>query len=504
MVYLASHLVALQGGAPTLRIPGRIESSPVSRSSRPQDAETQVVSLTYSACGALKFVESGEFCCLKNATLYTMLEISYFICRIASMTAHQLQGPMSSQPPQRYRSSPRHPAPPPANASPARVSNLRKLIAACTSEAIAARLDLTVSRLEELLQGINFGDEVAYHMESMLELRSGYMDQAGAPLSQAEIDSLRAVCRKPPDDYAQHQETERSAPVVAAVPPAMAPTQAPAQAELLDAAPPAPAPAPAPVPRVQAAMPAPSVPTPVTMFTISTPSESTMPKAKATPKAAAAPADTPLTPEERLRLVRRANFALLLDGVAGAKTRLAELTSLTPTNISHRLHGHKIFDKETGKYFCSVLRLPEDWFEVPRQASEVPVLTTQLLRGEVQPSVTPPPPAKQPRSTSKTLSLLSGGQPLAPTLTQVSTAPLNLNAVTRGPGVAAPAPVAVAPAPALAPLPAASLQALPGIASVQGASPMLQAFLMVLTAKAASHDVSDEKALHLMELLVRP
>lgn len=83
----------------------------------------------------------------------------------------------------------------------------------------------------------------------------------------------------------------------------------------------------------------------------------------------------------KLEEVRRGNFRLLTAWDC-AKRRLAKLSGLSAANISHRVSGEKIFDAETATFFCRVLRLPGDWFEVPRCSTDIPDGTMTLLRDD--------------------------------------------------------------------------------------------------------------------------
>lgn len=99
------------------------------------------------------------------------------------------------------------------------------------------------------------------------------------------------------------------------------------------------------------------------------------------------------TAELDLETVRCKNMRRLT-GPFGAKTQLAQITGLSRGNISHRLHGKKIFDTETAVMFCKALRLPEDWLDVPRRDRDIPAQTVELLKWEDRPH-------KSTRSDSK-------------------------------------------------------------------------------------------------------
>lgn len=109
-----------------------------------------------------------------------------------------------------------------------------------------------------------------------------------------------------------------------------------------------------------------------------------VPRPRKRRSAQAAPASTTGSLPE----VRRTNLALLTR-LPGSKSALARLMDLSPANISHRLHGVKLFDDEQAQLFSGRLRLPRDWFDKPRKASEVPAKAMELLTQRSSPAGQP-------------------------------------------------------------------------------------------------------------------
>lgn len=374
----------------------------------------------------------------------------------------------------------RHPqARPPAHegAPAVRVQNLQKLKDACGPEHLAMKIGIPLGRLSEMLEGVNFGPELAYHLEVVLRLPSGFMDRPGAVLSESVREQL---CALPDED--ETPDEPATAPIKPATPtPTISVSQHPQEA-------------------------------PVTATsTVSTPAT--------TPAASAENASE----KEVAREIRRRNFEMLTQP-KGAKSRLVALTGLSPANISHRLHGHKVFDAETGEYFCGYLGLPSGWFESPRTEADIPPGALALLTGSAP--VPSAAPATQPRARSKTALTRPAGAPLAPTRKAITlTEGLSLSSAALGskpsrakpvlqkaqvqapaappvtatlnrPPAQAATPAAAAPAPAT---PAPRLSQSPAAVSLSTAAPVAQAFLLVLTQKIQDGRLPEERALELLQ-----
>lgn len=350
------------------------------------------------------------------------------------------------------------------------------------------KIGVPLGRLDEMLTGVNFGAELAYHVEVVLKLPSGFMDKPGAMLSESELSTLR--------DLPQEDPLEDDPPL-----------------KLRTAG--APAANPEPVPSPLALEPEKSLASLAAAVPSTAVSMNQPPKE---PLVSTKPA-TPATAEEleiATRVIRRANFEMLTKP-KGVKSRLVALTGLSAANISHRLHGHKLFDAETGEFFCQKIGLPSGWFEQPRTEADIPPEAKALLSGAIPlPAVAP---ALQPKTVSKTILTKPAATPLAPTKAQtaVSAETLSLSSAAIGAAVgkkprmakvsaraAAPSATTVAPVATPAPGPVESpvstpLSAHPAAVAMSPAAPMVQAYLLVLNQKIRDGRVSDEKALELLQ-----
>ncbi len=86
------------------------------------------------------------------------------------------------------------------HASALRVRNFRLLLSSVGEEALGLRLGVSLARLRELEQGLNFGDETAHHLEFMLGLRSGFIDLVNPQLTDADVERLKS---SPENDFAE-------------------------------------------------------------------------------------------------------------------------------------------------------------------------------------------------------------------------------------------------------------------------------------------------------------
>jgi transcriptional regulator with XRE-family HTH domain len=76
--------------------------------------------------------------------------------------------------------------------------------------------------------------------------------------------------------------------------------------------------------------------------------------------------------------LRQQNLAVLLQG-KGAKSALARVLHAKPPYVSAMLSGRKSPDKELCNGMARALGLPENWFEAPRTAADIPATTLQRL-----------------------------------------------------------------------------------------------------------------------------
>lgn len=280
--------------------------------------------------------------------------------------------------------------PPKAMASALRVKNYRLLLSEVGEENLAVALDLTLHRIKELAEGLNFSNETTHHIETTLGLNSGFLDQVNPLLSASDIERIKAAPSTPSDDYV---EDTPAAPI------SEAPAARPA-ASLEEAS---------SYPHAQVNA------TPQNIVSMEpTVSQTALPVAEAA---------TPALPVIDLAEQRRLNFQTLT-ARSGAKTAMARVTGLSPANISHRLHGNKIFDANEAAFFCEKLGLPADWFEAPRTEADVPAETYALL-GLQNVASKPQGASKGPKGPRKPR--VMAAPPLAPTQSEVG-----LSALARG------------------------------------------------------------------------
>lgn len=331
------------------------------------------------------------------------------------MTTYRRQNYHGSKDRDPYKKPVSHgPAPvvPYSNAPAVRVQNLKRLQSVCGTEELATKLGVSLGRLELMLSGVNFSDEMAYHSEQSLGLTPGFLDKPGAVLTEAEKDFLLKpfVEESPEEPVVVKLARPASEAQLPAQPAAKAATPEPREA----ASAPADASAHEAEQAKSGAPPDSQTPLIDASSALSYPSPDTLSKE---PSMSADPQLTPQeSPEAQLRKVRQENLKLLAEP-KGVKSRMVLLTGLSPANLSHRLHGHKIFDAETGDFFCEKLGLPRGWFEAPRTAADIPLEVSQRLNGTI-PGLMPAPALKQPRSISKTAMTKPAGTPLAKTKAQ--------------------------------------------------------------------------------------
>lgn len=377
---------------------------------------------------------------------------------------------------------------PPNLASALKVKNFRKLLEVAGEENLGVALDLTMHRVKELAEGVNFSDEMTHHIETTLELSSGFLDQVNPVLTTQDVERLKSAQPVrdlypdlPPEPPVAKITLKTSAPKVPAAAAGPRPSVSLAQAQSPETAtPPGDASFTASVPvhasTPKSAQPSPSVQKPVLEEKIMGRTSKNSETQQVAPAQAAPVAQIVSNEEDALRETRRLNL-LTLTAQPGAKSQLARLTNLSAANISHRLHGNKIFDKETADFFCKQLALPEGWFETPKAPEDVPAQTVQLLGDKGGSSAPAAPKARGPRKSktsaatpAKVTTPAAKGTkaPAGAVSLSLSSAALGKTAEAAAPQ--APAPVASAPAAA----PAAPAVARPAAPAAK-AAPAAQA-----------------------------
>jgi transcriptional regulator with XRE-family HTH domain len=76
--------------------------------------------------------------------------------------------------------------------------------------------------------------------------------------------------------------------------------------------------------------------------------------------------------------LRQQNLSILLQG-KGAKSALARLIGISQPYMSSIANGGKVLDQKFCRNVAQALGMPEDWFEVPRTAADIPAVALQRL-----------------------------------------------------------------------------------------------------------------------------
>lgn len=414
---------------------------------------------------------------------------------------------------------PAHASPKPFNRAPAaaphtvasalKVKNFRRLIDALGEEQLAVRLDLTLQRVKEMGEGINLSDEIAYHIENALGLQSGFIDQVNPMLSSDDVLRLKSPLSEPKVEEPRIRIVRDTRPALVASP-----------------------------------GPTPAAAAPLTLDT----KEPSMPSKPATGSGAVAQSSKPQAAsakEERQRQIRRDNLQLLTTQ-PGTKTALGRLTGLSAANVSHRLHGNKIFDDLTAVFFCETLGLPKGWFEVPQSEKTIPADTLKMLLDKdsvahassvpAKPVLAPkakaatPVPAvptnlaptkarepavaaaapSAPRLSGALLGRAPGAPPPTVSRTNAPAAPAvsvkrstPAPALVRAPAAPVQKAAPVAPAPALARIASpvarvAPAAVAPALAPTSMVGPITEALMRTLALKSQEGKLSEERALQLL------
>jgi hypothetical protein len=240
------------------------------------------------------------------------------------------------------RSQPAQQQPPLASAI--RLKNIRQLAAVAGDENLALALDLPIQRVRELLEGLNFTDEMAFHLETTLGLRSGFLDQVNPQLSDINLNRLK----DPLTAMTEVAGTDALGPTELSSQPGIAP---PAQAPSIS-----------------------------NETEVNQEASVAQARTESAPKVTTKPVRR-VKDIEKLREIRRQNLAMLTTP-SGSKSKLARIAGLTPAGLSHRLHGHQHFDDDSAELFIEKLGLPPAWFDVPRSESDVPAEVQALLVDE--------------------------------------------------------------------------------------------------------------------------
>jgi hypothetical protein len=271
------------------------------------------------------------------------------------------------------------------------------LVDAVGAENIALGLDSNLTRVAELVNGVGFTPETAFHIETTLGLPDGFFDQPSPVLTPEIIARLKS----PLDFIHAHAEPEPAYQEWVKPTQVTSTIQQPASSGRLPKEQEMPKKTSGGSPRAVAK---------------DTNKQAVKPAAPASPKAAPAKAK-PLSkssPQQSLPLnddtaavekIRRANLHVLTSR-NGSKARLGTLMELSGSNMAHRLHGQKRLDDAETNRFIERLGLPAGWLDAPRIAADIPVSVATLLlpasrrRASAQEYVPPVPEPKIAAATN--------------------------------------------------------------------------------------------------------
>ena len=285
-----------------------------------------------------------------------------------------------------------------------RAANLRLLLEhAPVREALALVAEVPLERLEAMSQGALCPDETAFHIERTLKLPGKWLDGLNQAVPERTLELL-----KHPDKAALHDDDfdEDASAVPSAVaaapassaaahsvvtPPASGSTQPPTRddsarnsqaAEVMAAAPVEPAQG-----EVQLAAGSanaiaadeerrpPGTPAAHAPMTAAAAAGGKPRSSTDVAQPASGPKDTFSMSSPELR---QQNLSMLLQG-KGAKSALARLIGISQPYMSTIANGGKVLDQEFCRNVARKLGIPEDWFEAPRTAADIPAAALQLL-----------------------------------------------------------------------------------------------------------------------------
>lgn len=252
-------------------------------------------------------------------------------------------------------------------ASIIKTRSLKFLVDAVGAENIALWLESSLTRVAELMRGEKFSPETAFHMETTLELPSGFFDQHHPVLSPEVIARLKS-----PLEFVHTNETSDEGDAHAA--PAVSDTQ---NRSLLVSNP----------------------PEKMEMGTKSSKNAPGAAKTRSPDVARQASGQAPATgspPKQNrsrqateqgqvrsdgaagVERIRRANLQVLTSR-NGSKVKLGAVMGLSGSNMAHRLHGKKRMDDAEAERFTERLGLPSGWLDTPRSGADIPESVALLL-----------------------------------------------------------------------------------------------------------------------------
>ncbi|KQR78511.1 hypothetical protein ASG35_08760 [Burkholderia sp. Leaf177] len=217
--------------------------------------------------------------------------------------------------------------------------SFKLLVDAAGAENIALGLDSNLTRVTELLNGVGFTPETAFHIETTLGLPDGFFDQPNPSLTPEMVTRLKS-----PLDFVQVNAENTPGEHLPKDAEMRKKNNGHAQAGEL-------AEKPAMIP---------------------------LPKKLHAPAKPGLQQSLPLTEDASVEKIRRANLHVLTSR-NGSKARLSALMELSGSNMAHRLHGQKRLDDAEANRFTERLGLPIGWLDSARTAADIPASVTAML-----------------------------------------------------------------------------------------------------------------------------
>lgn len=258
---------------------------------------------------------------------------------------------------------------PAQTASIFKTRSFKLLVDAVGAENIALGLDSNLTRVSELVNGVGFTPETAFHIETTLGLPDGFFDQPSPVLTPAIIARLKS----PLDFMHAHVEPEPAYPELAKPALLTNTSQSATSSDRLPKEPEMPKKTSGGSPRAGAT----NMNKPMARPAVGA-SPKTIPANAKTPSKSSPQQSLPLTDDAAVERIRRANLHVLTSR-NGSKARLGTLMEISGSNMAHRLHGQKRLDDAEANRFTERLGLPTGWLDVPRIVPDIPASVATLL-----------------------------------------------------------------------------------------------------------------------------
>ena len=233
--------------------------------------------------------------------------------------------------------------------------SFKLLVDAVGAENIALGLDSNLTRVAELVNGIGFTPETAFHIETTLGLPDGFFDQPNPVLTPEIVTRLKS-----PLDFMQPSAENTWGEHLPKEADMRKKNNVHSQAVKV------------------ADQVAEKVADQVGDQVAEKPAMKPLPKNIQPPSKPSRQQSLPLTDDPSVEKIRRANLHVLTLR-NGSKARLSTLMELSGSNMAHRLHGQKRLDDTEANRFTERLGLPIGWLDIARTAADIPASVTALL-----------------------------------------------------------------------------------------------------------------------------